>query len=261
MQQLTGALASATSNLAPDITCYLPQPGLANGAGIVIFPGGGYRALAEHEGAGHANFFAQHGYVCFVVTYRLGADGFQHPAMLEDGLAALETVYTRAAEFDVDPQRIGVMGSSAGGHLAAHTLVAYNQYESAVPLRPSFGILCYPVITMQGEHAHAGCRSNLLGENADEALARGVSCQEQVSAQTPPCFIWHTWEDASVPVEHSLLFASALRQHGVSFELHVYGKGRHGLGLGADFCWSTDCLRWLNEVSQVCCAACTVVET
>ena len=246
MQQLMGALASGTTAPAPQIDCYLPQPGLATGAAIVIFPGGGYRGLAAHEGPGYANFFAQHGYTCFVVTYRLGVDGFRHPAMLEDGLAALETVRTHAADFNVDPQRIGVMGSSAGGHLAAHTLVAHGQYESAVPLRPAFGILCYPVITMQGEHAHAGCRTNLLGENAPETLAQSVSCHEHVTVQTPPCFIWHTWEDAAVPVENSLLFASALRKNGVPFELHIYEKGRHGLGLGAEFAWSTDCLRWLN---------------
>lgn len=249
MQQLTGTLASATTAPCPEITCYLPQPGLATGAAIIIFPGGGYRTLAQHEGPGYATFLAQHGYACFVVTYRLGGDGFRHPAMLEDGLAAIETVRTHAAEFGVDPQRIGVMGSSAGGHLAAHTLVAHAAYESAVPLRPNFGILCYPVITMYGEHAHEGCRANLLGAEPDAALAQSVSCHEQVSGQTAPCFIWHTWEDGAVPVENSMLFAAALRKQGVPFELHVYEKGRHGLGLGAEFGWANDCLRWLKEKS------------
>lgn len=250
MQQITGALTTSFTNPAPPIDLYLPNRARANGAAIVIFPGGGYGMLAEHEGKGYADYFVQAGFACFVVSYRLGSAGFKHPAMLEDGLAAIGTVRQRAAQWGVDPNKIGVMGSSAGGHLAAHTLVANQRYRGPVSLRPDFGILCYPVIAMTGPHCHTGSRANLLGGNPSQALMTEVSCEQQVTVQTPPCFIWHTWEDAGVPVENSLMFGLALRQQGVPFELHVYQKGRHGLGLNAEFAWASDCLRWLGEINQ-----------
>jgi acetyl esterase/lipase len=170
--------------------------------------------------------------------------------MLEDALAAISTVRSRANEFSVDPDKLGVMGSSAGGHLAAHTLVAWYRYESKIPLRPSFGILCYPVIVSQGPHVHEGSMRNLAGENPSAELLDELSCDKQVSAETPPCFLWHTGEDAGVPLENSILFAAALRKHGIPFELHLYHKGGHGLGLDAPFDWSSNCLRWIEETAQ-----------
>jgi acetyl esterase/lipase len=215
--------------------------------GLVIFPGGSYGMLAEHEGRGYAEHFRAHGIACFVVHYRLGTAGHRHPAMLEDALFAIGSVRARAAELGLDPQRIGVMGSSAGGHLAAHALVAHEQHASAVSLRPDFGVLCYPVVTMQGPFAHAESRTNLLGDAPPAALLDALSCDRQVTAQTPPCFIWHTVADASVPVEHSLLFAAALRRHAVPFELHLYEEGAHGLGLETELPWGRDCLGWLQR--------------
>lgn len=230
----------------PAIECWAPRgPGL--GIGIVIMPGGGYCMLAEHEGRGYAEHFGKLGIACFVVTYRLGSQGFRHPAMLEDALAAMGTVRARAGEFGIKPDRIGIMGSSAGGHLAAHTLVAYDRYPSAVSLRPDFGILCYPVIALRGPHCHSGSMEALLGRNPSQELLDEVDCVKHVTARTPPCFLWHTVEDDSVPVENSMMFASALRSNGVAFELHVYAKGSHGLGLGTPFKWADDCFRWLKE--------------
>ncbi len=241
-----GELASATSAPRPSIECWIPTRG-ASGAGLLIFPGGGYGNLAEHEGRGYAEYFSAQGIACFVVNYRLGTQGFRHPAMLEDALAALYAVRSRAAEFAIDPHKIGVMGSSAGGHLAAHVLVAWSEYESEVSLRPDFGVLCYPVICSRPPHAHTGSMRNLAGEDIDAALLDALSCEKRVSAQTPPCFIWHTGDDAAVPVENSMLFATALRAQQVPFELHVYAQGRHGLGLEAPFAWGADCLRWMGE--------------
>ena len=184
-------------------------------------PGGGYGALAEHEGRGYAEYFAAAGIAAFVVTYRLGTDGFRHPAMLEDALAALRAVRARADGLGLDPQRIGIMGSSAGGHLASQALVAWHTYESDVSLRPDFGIMCYPVIASQGPYAHAGSMRNLAGQDPSSETLNMLSSDLHVGPDTPPCFLWHTGEDAAVPLENSMLFASALRARGVPFELHL----------------------------------------
>ncbi|MBU4201061.1 MAG: alpha/beta hydrolase [Verrucomicrobia bacterium] len=249
MKIISGKLEQSLTQPAPSMACYLPAPQRQNGVGLIIFPGGGYGGLAEHEGKGYAEYFMNAGLSCFVVTYRLGSQGCRHPAMLEDALSAIYTIRTQAHELGVNPAKIGVIGSSAGGHLAAHALVGWSRYDSSVSLRPDFGILCYSVITMQGEFCHKGSRANLLGPDPAATLTAEVSCERQVTPQTPPCFLWHTEEDAGVPVENSMLFAAALRKSGVPFELHVYGKGRHGLGLNAGFPWAEECLRWLASIS------------
>jgi len=118
-------------------------------------------------------------------------------------------------------------------------------------LRPDFGILCYPVIAMEGEYCHEGSRKNLLGDNPPSALIDEVALLRQVTPQTPPCFLWHTAADAGVSVENSIMFASALRKHGVPFELHVYQNGPHGLGLNTDLPWASECLRWLKELLAI----------
>ncbi len=248
MQSIIGHLENSTTSAAPKIDMYLAAENPSK-TGIIIFPGGGYRNLAEHEGKDYAEFFQQHGISSFVVTYRLGSNGFKHPAMLEDALAAIETIRKRATEFGI--KTLGIMGSSAGGHLSAHTLVANQKYKSSVSLKPDFAILCYPVITMSGTYAHAGCRENLLGDGATKSQQVEVSAEKHVNESTAPCFIWHTVEDAAVPVENSFMFAQALREKGIPFELHVYPKGRHGLGLNTDFHWYEDCLRWLSELTSM----------
>lgn len=247
--KLTGALENALTGPAPDIEVFPATPGPLSGTGIVILPGGGYSFLAEHEGRGYAEYFAREGAACFVANYRLGDAGHRHPAMLEDALAAIGTVRRQAARFGVNPACIGIMGSSAGGHLASHALTAYATYRSSVSLRPDFGILCYPVIDMSGPHCNTWSRDNLLGpDQSGERLAE-VSSSANVTADTPPCFIWHTWTDDGVPVENSLGFAMALRRHGVSCELHVYSEGGHGLGLNTTLPWGMECVRWLKELA------------
>lgn len=244
----------------PTLTPYLPEAGEATGAAMVIFPGGGYGGLAPHEGDGYARFLNRHGLTCFVVKYRLGSHGYRHPAMLQDAARAVRLVRSRAGKWHIDPHRVGVMGSSAGGHLASTILTHFDagNPESSDPVerlssRPNLGILCYPVISML-EITHAGSKRNLLGPNPDPELAWSLSNELQVTPQTPPCFIWHTFEDKGVKVENSMEFAAALRRAGVPFELHIYEKGGHGQGLGARdhipdpvLPWAGECVRWLKE--------------
>ncbi len=253
-----GALGTADHD-RPTLTAYLPTPEKATGAAIVICPGGGYGGLAPHEGAGYAEWLAEHGIAGIVLKYRLGSNGYRHPAMLNDAARAVRLTREKAAEWKIDPKRVGIMGSSAGGHLAS-TLVTHfdaGNPNATDPVerhssRPDLGILCYPVITMT-ENTHGGSRKNLLGENPAPELIELLSNEKQVTAQTPPCFIWHTWEDKAVKVENALEFASALRKAGVQFDLHVYQKGGHGMGLGGGrkggprHPWTNDCLYWLKE--------------
>lgn len=247
--EFVGMLPGAQTNPQPKIEAYLPAPAERTDVGLIILPGGGYRGLAEHEGKGYAEFYVKAGISCFVVTYRLGSNGYRHPAMLEDALAAIYTIRSRAEEWGINPNKLGLMGSSAGGHLTAHALVAHNHYQADVSLRADFGLLCYPVITMRGPYVHEGCRSNLLGESPTDALIDQAAVDELVSAETPSCFLWHTVEDASVPVENSMIFAGRLREFGVPFELHIYPKGRHGLGLNTDLAWGAASLRWMQETT------------
>ena len=241
----------------PTLTAFLPESGKGNGASMLVLPGGAYTMLADHEGRGYAEWLAAHGIAAYVLKYRLGHDGYRHPVMLQDAARGLRLVRAFAKRDGLDPARIGVIGSSAGGHLAA-TLVTHfdaGQADATDPVeressRPDLGILCYPVITM-GEFTHRGSRQNLLGSNPAPELVQNLSNELQVTAQTPPCFLWSTAEDKTVPIENTLLFASALRRAGVPFSLHVYEKGEHGLGLGRPGKpappWADECLYWLRE--------------
>ena len=248
------ALGTAAVDI-PTLKPYLPDPAKATGAAIVVCPGGGYGGLAPHEGEGYARWFAENGITAFVLTYRLGSNGYRHPVMLMDAARALRTVRADAAKWNVDPQRIGIIGSSAGGHLTSTLLTHFDAGNPAaedpverVSSRPDLGILCYAVISM-GAFTHEGSRENLLGKTPAPELLEFLSSEKQVTKETPPCFIWHTWEDGGVPVENSLEFARALREKGVPFDLHVFQKGGHGLGLvdpANPHPWAADCLFWLR---------------
>jgi acetyl esterase/lipase len=253
-----GALGTADKDI-PTLTPFLPETGRATGAAVVICPGGGYSQLAGHEGADYARFLNEQGVAGFVLKYRLGSGGYRHPIMLQDAARAVRTVRARAGEWNVDPNRVGIMGSSAGGHLASTLLTHFDAGATNSPdaierqiSRPDFGILCYAVITM-GQFTHQGSKNNLLGQNPSADLVRDLSNELQVTRDTPPCFIWHTWEDTAVPVENSLQFAAALRQAGVRFDLHIYQKGGHGMGLGTTqwnpdrrHPWTGDLVFWLK---------------
>jgi acetyl esterase/lipase len=263
-----GALGTNAYDI-PTITPYLPaatnatglprQSNATAGAALVICPGGAYTGLAPHEGNDYALWLNQHGVTCFVLKYRLGSHGYHYPVEFEDGTRAVRWVRAHAAEYKVDPHRVGIMGSSAGGHLASMVLTHFDSGDTNSPdpverhsSRPDLGILCYPVITM-GEFTHRGSRNALLGTNRPPELVKYLSSELQVTSNTPPCFIWQTFEDRTVSVENSLLFAEALRKNRVPFDLHIYQKGGHGLGLGDrtppflhPLPWTEDCLYWLK---------------
>lgn len=243
----------------PTLTPFFAPADNNFGSAIVICPGGGYGGLASHEGPTYAQFLQKHGINAFVLKYRLGSAGYRHPIMLGDAARAIRTVRANAKKWKIDPEKIGIMGSSAGGHLASTAITHFDNGDSKsrdpidrVSSRPNAGILCYPVITM-GQFTHQGSKRNLLGNNPPEELVNLLSSEKQVRKNTPPTFIWHTAEDRPVPVENSLLFASALRKAGVPFALHVYQKGRHGIGLADKppfknvHPWANDLVFWLKE--------------
>jgi acetyl esterase/lipase len=258
--QAPGALGDADQD-KPSITPFLPAPETATGAAMVIFPGGGYGGLAPHEGAGYAEYLSAHGIACFVLKYRLGSKGYRHPVMLGDAARSVRLVRSRAADWKIDPARVGIMGSSAGGHLCTTLLTHFDtgKPDDADPVerqssRPDLGVVCYGVITL-GEFTHEGSKKNLLGENPDPALVELLSNEKQVTANTPPCFVWSTMEDKAVPVENSLQFVTALRKNGVPFDFHVYERGPHGIGLSSGkngvapddvHPWAKDLLFWLK---------------
>jgi acetyl esterase/lipase len=246
-----GALGTDAKDV-PTLTAYLAAPASATGAAVVILPGGGYGGLAQHEGRDYANWLALNGVSGFVVKYRLGSAGYRHPVMLQDATRAVRLVRANAVEWKVDPKRVGIMGSSAGGHLASTLLTHFDagKPDATDPVerqssRPDLGILCYAVISM-GPLTHEGSRNNLLGKSPSPDLIRLLSNELQVTKETPPCFIWHTWEDQAVKVENSLEFAGAMKRAGVPFDLHIYQKGRHGIGLAGGHPWTQDCLYWLK---------------
>ncbi|MDF1823222.1 MAG: alpha/beta hydrolase [Verrucomicrobiales bacterium] len=212
-----------------------------SGAAVVICPGGGYGGLAiDHEGHQPAKWFNEQGVSAFVLHYRLGSQGYHYPAQLADVQRAIRYVRAHAAEYGLDPNRIAVMGFSAGGHLASMAATLYDRevYEAQdavdeVSARPDFAVLCYPVISMDGEITHSGSRRNLLGTEkaGDERLAASVSSEKNVTAETPPTFLFQTDADTAVPAENAVRFYLALRENGVSAELHCYQDGPHGVGL------------------------------
>jgi len=249
--------AGDTEEDRPAITPYL-VPGSGNAA-IIIAPGGGYGMRANHEKEPVARWLNRLGISAFVLCYRVAP--YKHPAPLLDAQRAIRLVRHRAGEFGVDPSRVGMLGFSAGGHLTA---TAGTHYDRGLPeseardavdresCRPDAIVLCYPVITMKEPYTHLGSRINLLGENADPALVDWLSNDEQVTADTPPAFLWHTADDAAVPVENSLMLAAALSRHGVPFDLHVYAHGKHGIGLAEDHPhakgWTAACADWLRNL-------------
>ena len=231
-----------------------PPAKKADGSAVIVFPGGAYRSLAAHESDPVARRLGERGVTGFVLRYR--RTPYHHPTPLLDAARAVRTVRARAKEWSLDPTRIGVLGFSAGGHLAATISTKFDDGDpnAADPIdrvssRPDVSVLCYPVVTFSEVSAHTGSRKNLLGENAPQEMIDLLSAERHVSPRTPPAFLFHTMADAGVPVENSLLYAAALRKHKVPFALHVYEQGRHGVGLAQDDpvlrTWPTLLADWL----------------
>lgn len=231
-----GALGSADED-TPTLTPFVVPAPRAVGTAVVVCPGGSYVHLAmEKEGTDIARWWNSLGVSAFVLKYRLGPK-YHHPIELGDAQRAIRTVRARAAEWGVRPDRVGIMGFSAGGHLAstAGTHFDSGDANAADPIdrqssRPDFLVLAYPVISF-GEYAHQGSKRSLLGDNPDPKLVENLSNELQVTAQTPPTFLFHTTNDNVVPVENSVLFYLALRKAGVPAEMHLYENGPHGVGL------------------------------
>jgi len=242
---------------APALTCYPAPAATAGGTAVIICPGGAYTRLSwDKEGIEPARWLNGLGVTAFVLKYRMVEYG--HPAPLRDVLRAVRIVRSRAAEFGVRADRIGVLGFSAGGHLAASAGTLFDAPEGrtgapldAVNARPDFLVLIYPVITMKDPYAHAGSRRNLLGEHPGEAALDHLSLEKQVTARTPPAFLLTTFEDATVPAENSVGFFEAMRRAGVPAELQAFQKGPHGFGLrpagvGPAAGWPALCEQWLR---------------
>lgn len=252
-----GAIGTAPAD-KPSLTIFLPPADKANGTAIVVCPGGGYGGLAtDHEGKQIGEWLNNLGITAFMLQYRI-APRYHHPAPLQDAQRALRTVRARTGEWHLDPKRIGIWGFSAGGHLAstAGTHFDDGNPQAADPIervssRPDFMILAYPVITMTDPYVHHGSRDNLLGHNPDAQLVDNLSNEKQVTAQTPPTFLFHTSDDPVVPVENSILFYLALRKAGVPAEMHIYQHGPHGVGLAkadpALSSWPDRLAAWLKR--------------
>lgn len=251
-----GAVGAEPKDIPQVIAYRLPASDKPTAA-LVILPGGGYGGLAmDHEGHQIARWANELGMSAFICDYRHRGKGYGHPYPLMDAQRLVRTVRSHAKQWNIDPERIGIIGFSAGGHLCSTVVTHFDggKADASDPIdrassRPNFGILCYPVIDFDMPYTHKGSQKNLLGENADAELVKSLSNSTQVTKETPPCFLWHTAEDTVVPVENSLRFYSALTSSGVLSELHCFPLGRHGLGLAANAPgasqWPELCRQWL----------------
>jgi acetyl esterase/lipase len=263
-----GAAPGAKGNSPDDVPTlqFFPAPGSTPNAptmAVLICPGGGYGGLAmDHEGHQIARWYNAMGASAFILNYRHRGKGYGHPAPLLDAQRAMRVIRAEAEKWNVDPQRIGVMGFSAGGHLASTLATKFDKGRpdaedpiDRVSCRPDFAILCYPVIAFGERFTHAGSQRNLLGDNPPPELVRELSSEKQVPANAPPTFLFHTQEDQVVTVENSLAFFSALHAQGVPAALHVYPRGPHGVGLAQGIegtkDWPGACIGWLRELGML----------
>jgi acetyl esterase/lipase len=251
-----GAQGCAEADIPTLKPFFAPDQKNASAPAFIVCPGGGYENLAAHEGAPFAEWLNTLGIHAFVLKYRLGPK-YHHPVEMQDIQRAIRQVRSRADEWHIDPKRIGVIGSSAGGHLASTAATHFDDgnHLASDPVdragcRPDLAILLYPVISMMHIYPHSGSRLNLLGNSPDPVLLEFLSNELQVTSATPPCFIIHAADDRTVPVQNSLLFAMACKEKQVPFELHVFENGDHGFGLGGDNpilnIWPGVAAKWLR---------------
>lgn len=242
----------------PAIFVYQPPKETANGAAVIICPGGGYGGLAmDHEGHQVARWFTSFGVTAFVLRYR-HAPSYAHPIPMGDAARAVRLVRAQAGSLGIDRNRIGIMGFSAGGHLAATIATRFDDGDASAPdpvdrvsSRPDFAILCYPVITMTEPHTHSGSRANLLGPKPKTALVEAMSAEKNVTKRTPPVFLFHTTDDSVVPVENSLMFYAACRKAGVPVEMHIFRSGPHGVGMDRHppvSAWTSLAREWMTNL-------------
>jgi acetyl esterase/lipase len=237
-------------------------------AAVVILPGGGYRGHAMgHEGYDFAEWFHSLGMTSAICTYRMRGQGnnglgYGHPAPMLDAQRAIQTLRAQARDLNIDPDRVGIIGFSAGGHLCSTVSTKFTEADpnsddpvQRVSSRPDFSILCYPVIGFDKPYTHRGSQRNLLGEDPDPDLIASLSNETQVSDRTPPTFLFHTQADKVVPVENSVHYYLACKRHGVEAEMHLYPKGQHGVGLAREIPgtnqWPQLCGDWLKRLGMI----------
>ena len=242
----------------PKISVWFPSTEKPVGTAIVVCPGGGYANLAmDHEGKQIAEWLNSFGVTAAVLDYRHRGKGYGHPNPMLDVQRALRMVRANASSWSIDPAKIGVIGFSAGGHLASTAATHFEEHQNPadgidkVSCRPDFAVLCYPAIQFDAAYTHRGSVQNLLGKDAPPELIEYYSTEKQVTDKTPPTFLFSTYEDTGVPAENCIEFYLALRKHNIPAELHVYQKGRHGLGLAKGTAgtetWSELCRIWLKN--------------
>ena len=242
----------------PTLTICLPDKEISVDTAVVICPGGGYGFVSmDREGTQIADWLNSIGVAAFIVNYRQNGTGYNYPAPLQDAQRAVRIVRARAKEWNIDPKRIGIMGFSAGGHLASSISTHFqNNYYDAkdaidkASCRPDFMVLLYPVITMDDSFTHSGSKRNLLGRDPDPNLVETFSNEKQVTSNTPPTFLVHSSEDNAVPVQNTISFYLALLKAGVPAEMHIYQKGSHGSAIEKKFgmisTWPERCAQWMN---------------
>ena len=251
-----GAIGTSDADV-PIVTVFLPRSMGPNTPAVLVVPGGGYQHLADnHEGRQVANYFNSLGMAAFVLRYRLGPT-YHHPIELGDAQRAIRLLRSHVSDWQLDPARIGIIGFSAGGHLAMTVSTRGDNGAPSAPdpldrasSRVNFAVLAYPVITMTESYMHRGSRDNLLGVNPDPVLARSLSGENAVAKDTPPTFIFQTNEDKTVPAENSVYYYLALRKAGIPAEMHIFERGPHGVGLATDDAalseWSKLMTNWLR---------------
>jgi acetyl esterase/lipase len=230
----------------PTLRAYLPEPATANGAAVVVCPGGGYQGLMDtYEGEAVCRWWNDRGVAAFLLRYRVAPDRW--PAPLDDAQAAIRMVRAGAKSYRVDPHKVGIMGFSAGGHLSAAAATLWTSRAD----RPDFAVLVYPVIQFAGPHAHTGSRDNTIGPTTRPGLADHLSLDRRVTARTPPCFLVHGRDDKIVDYHNATAFADALKSHHVPHHLLILDHGPHGFGLktpGDQPPWTDRCVTFLTSV-------------
>ncbi len=258
-----GIVKPGFDTTAPYMDYYPSKNPSAQKTVVVICPGGGYQNLAwEKEGVYPAQFFNENGIDAFVLKYRLNnnkQEGHRYPDQYNDVTTAIRIVRSRAAEWGIDPEKVGVMGFSAGGHLASTAATIFQKGDPSAPdplkrfdTRPSFAILMYPVITMDTSFAHRGSRDNLLGKTPDQALVDALSTEKRVTADTPPTFLVHADDDKGVVPMNSIAFYTAMKKYKVKGAMIIYDHGGHGFGMAPKDPvlnqWPTQCVQWLQRL-------------
>lgn len=247
------------SNISdPEMEVFLPAKGKSTGAAVLIFPGGGYGVVClHHEGYDLARWFAERGVAGIVLKYRLPSDEIMEDksvGSLQDAQEAMRIIRRNATNWNIDTEQVGVMGFSAGGHLASTLSTHYDEQvyntEDEFSARPDFSILIYPVISFDSTITHMGSRVNLIGNNPGARLVKHFSNELQVNENTPPAFLVHSTDDKAVPVMNSIRYFEALQQNKVPAELHIYEQGGHGYGMAVEedshSAWPEACLNWMK---------------